>query len=151
MCCHSRVIYSVCGHSCFGRRPIVECRNASIDPMLEYSTTCEIYGHPFKSLRLDQLCPGCQRRREVLLQEIDASHVVKFDEWQWKVSYGLPGHGGKDYWTRKAEEREEEHEKKDSGRRKSQKRFSWRRSRRKTKVPGVDSPLTPRTPRIPEE
>ena len=77
---------------------------------------------------------------------------MKFDEWQWKVSYGLPGQGGKDYWTKKAEEREEkEQEKKDNSRRKSQKRFSWRRSKRKTKVPVAESPRTPATPRIPEE
>ena len=88
----------------------------------------------------------------MLLQQIDESHAVRFDEWQWKVSYGLPGHGGKDYWSKKAEEREQmEQERKDSNRRKSQKRFSWRRSkRRKTNNAGVDSPVTPRTPMIPE-
>jgi len=37
----------------------------------------------------------------------EEAQVVKFDEWRWKVSYGMPTHG-KDYWGRKADEREEE-------------------------------------------
>lgn len=58
--------------------------------------------------------------------------MVKFDEWRWKVSYGMPVHG-KDFWGRKAEEREErEASLRDEGRKK-RKRFSWRGSRRKTK------------------
>jgi hypothetical protein len=39
--------------------------------------------------------------------QIEQAQVVKFDEWRWKVSYGMPTHG-KDYWGKKAEEREEE-------------------------------------------
>lgn len=140
MCCHSRVIYSTCGHSSFCPRPLLECRDASFDPSVPWSTGCEIAAHPYKSLRLDRLCPSCSSTRERLLLEIKTKQSVKFDEWQWKVSYGMPS-GGKDYWTKKAEEREEEDRKKveppptpQSPRRKpsSIKRFSWRKSKRKS-------------------
>lgn len=130
MCCHRRIIYATCGHSIFCPKPLVECLNASIDPRLDFSTTCEIVGHPYKSWRVDQLCPSCQQRRDILLREIDESNVVRFDECQWKVSYSLPGGGGKDYWSKKAEEREEQsREKKEEKKRKGSKRFSWRRTK----------------------
>ncbi|EME88281.1 uncharacterized protein MYCFIDRAFT_76111 [Pseudocercospora fijiensis CIRAD86] len=112
MCCHSRVIFATCGHSSFCPRPLVECRHASFDPSVPWSTGCEIVAHPYKSLRLDQLCPPCQKRRDALIRDIEEQQVVKFDEWQWKVSYGMPSHGGKDYWGKKAEEREAEERKK---------------------------------------
>ncbi|KAK4507453.1 hypothetical protein PRZ48_001188 [Zasmidium cellare] len=148
MCCHRRIIYATCGHSIFCPKPLVECRHASIDPILEYSTTCEIVAHPYKSWRVDQLCPSCEQRRDALLREIDESNVVRFDEWQWKVSYGLPEGGGKDYWGKKADEREEKSkEKKDEKRRKSTKRFSWRR---KTKDGKSKSAKGDQTPRIDE-
>ncbi|KAF7196530.1 hypothetical protein HII31_02258 [Pseudocercospora fuligena] len=98
---------------------------------------CEIVAHPYKSLRLDQLCPPCQKRRDALIRDIEEKQVVKFDEWQWKVSYGMPSHGGKDYWGKKAEEREAEERKKTepaaAGRQKKStlKRFSWRRSNKR--------------------
>lgn len=64
---------------------------------------------------------------------------VKFDGWQWKVSYGMPS-GGKDYWTKKAEEREQEEKKQmeppampqKPRRQPSIKRFSLRKSKRKS-------------------
>lgn len=147
MCCHRRIIYATCGHSTFSPQPLVECRLASIDPTVQWSSGCQIVAHPYKSLRLDRLCPTCQQRREVLLHEIDESSVVRFDEWQWKVSYGMPGHGGKDYWTKKMEERQEAERLKEREKEKgkdtpnsarSTKRFSWRRSRRKRAEPPSD-------------
>lgn len=87
------------------------------------------------------------------------TQVVKFDEWRWKVSYGMPVHG-KDFWGKKADEREKREEGSVKGKRK---RFSWRRrSRRKGREKGeVDEagslgsgnpnemPTTPSTPFTP--
>ena len=39
------------------------------------------------------------------MNRVEMQQVVKFDEWRWKVSYGMPDYG-KDYWGRKADERE---------------------------------------------
>lgn len=139
MCCHSRVIYATCGHSTFSPRPLIECRNACIGPGVQWSTTCAISAHPYKTLRVDTLCPPCHARRETLLGEIEKSQVIQFDEAKWKVSYASTG--GTDYWTKKAEEREEQGRKlmESPSRRKSLKRFSWRRSKRK-KTPGDSTP-----------
>lgn len=141
MCCHGRIIFATCGHSNYHPRPLIECRQASFDPSIPWSIGCEIVAHPYKSLRLDQLCPPCQQRRDALMRDIEDKQMVKFDEWQWKVSYGMPSDGTKDYWGKKAEEREEQERKKaeapslssesPSKRKKSGlKRFSWRKSRR---------------------
>ncbi|OQO06274.1 hypothetical protein B0A48_08862 [Cryoendolithus antarcticus] len=51
--------------------------------------------------------PACARRRTQLMAGLEQQQTVKYDEWKWKVSYGMPSHG-KDYWGRKADEREEE-------------------------------------------
>ena len=61
---------------------------------------------------------------------------VQYDEWRWKVSYGMPAYG-KDYWGRKAEEREklEKEGGKDGSREgdlRMRKRFSWRKSKGRT-------------------
>jgi hypothetical protein len=97
-------------------------------------------------LRLDSLCAYCQARRDALLHDIEVKQVVKFDEWQWKVSYGMPSNGGKDYWGKKAEEREQEERRKASeivspSRRKSSiKRFSWKRHKRAKTGAGDKTP-----------
>lgn len=142
MCCHSRIIYSTCGHSSFCPRPLIECRDASFDPAMRWSTGCEIVAHPYKSLRLNELCPQCSCTRETLLKEIEQKQIVKFDEWQWKVSYGSGG--GTDLRFKKLEDRVEEERKKfeppptpkapkhgriTAG---SINRFSWRKSKRKS-------------------
>ncbi|SMR45358.1 unnamed protein product [Zymoseptoria tritici ST99CH_3D1] len=145
MCLHRRAIFTTCGHSTFSPQPLVECRHACIGPAVSWSTTCQIVAHPYKTLKLDSLCPPCQARRDALLLEIEEKQVVKFDEWQWKVSYGMPSNGGKDYWGKKAEEREQEEKRRmsevsTSTRRKS-KRFSWRKSKKVAKLtPGDKTP-----------
>jgi len=60
---------------------------------------------------------------------------VRFDEWRWKVSYGLPPHG-KDYWTKKMEDKEAEASvvRKMEHKRPSMKRFSWRKCKNKSVV-----------------
>ena len=58
--------------------------------------------------------------------------MVKYDECKWKVSYGLPAHG-KDLWSRKAEERDRL-ERETGKRTRRRDRFSWRRSKRKSKA-----------------
>lgn len=107
MCCHRLYMYSVCGHSALSPAPLIECRHASIPPGQSHSTSCELIAHPYQSWKLWQLCPPCQQRRDELMGVFEESQVVKFDEWRWKVSYGMPTHG-KDYWGKKADERQEE-------------------------------------------
>ena len=140
MCCHSRIIYATCGHSTFGPRPLIECRDASFDPSAPWSTGCEIVAHPYKTLRLDQLCPQCTATRDKLLKEVEEKQGVKFDAWQWKVSYSMPS-GGKDYWTKKTEEKMEPPETPKTPKTPrslktrtthSLSRFSWRKSKRKS-------------------
>lgn len=131
MCCHRLFIYNTCGHSTLAPRPIITCRHACIPPNLTYSTTCTLIAHPYQSWKVDSLCPECHARRAQLLEQVEISQVVRFDEWKWKVSYGLPAHG-KDFWSRKAEEREKTEAaslKKEGG--KKRKRFSLRRKSRR--------------------
>ncbi|KAK6439817.1 hypothetical protein LTR95_003957 [Oleoguttula sp. CCFEE 5521] len=107
MCCHKLYIYTVCGHSHFSQHPTIECRHASISPSSSSSDTCGSVAHPYQSWKLESLCPACERRRTNLMAELEQQQTVRYDEWKWKVSYGMPSHG-KDYWGRKADEREEE-------------------------------------------
>lgn len=121
MCCHRLFVFSVCGHSTLSERPLQECSLASIPPESRRSIACDPIAHPYRSWKLDRLCPACQARRDSLLGGLEASLTVSFDQWRWKVSYGMPAHG-KDYWGRKAEERERE----ERERRSQEKRASWR-------------------------
>ncbi|KAK0256447.1 hypothetical protein LTR91_022775 [Friedmanniomyces endolithicus] len=127
MCCHRLFIYTTCGHSTFAPEPLVLCRHAAIPPDSDHSTMCKIIAHPYKSLRLEQLCPPCQRRRDSMLGRIEQCQHVEFDEYKWKVSYAMPMHG-KDYWTKKMEDRlaAEEAEGKELARKK-RRRLSWKR------------------------
>lgn len=114
MCCHSRIVFATCGHSEFGSRPLVKCRKASVDvvvgmPRMDLPKTlqepkplfqqleemgiastprCEVFAHPFKTLRLERLCPSCEVRRDVLLAgEAGRSSVavLRWDDLQWRV------------------------------------------------------------------
>ena len=40
-----------------------------------------------------------------MLGRYEQCQQVTFDEYKWKVSYAMPTHGGKDYWTKKMEDR----------------------------------------------
>jgi hypothetical protein len=74
-----------------------------------------------------------------LLREVEHEQVVRFEEWRWKVSYRLPGDGAKDYWGKKAEEREGETRRREREKRSKVKgevgnirsttfkRFSWKK------------------------
>lgn len=80
------------------------------------------------------------------MSSMEALQTVKFDEWKWKVSYGMPAHG-KDFWGRRADEREErerqqEKEVKEEAR-KSKAFHLKRRSTRKS----VKSPRSPAMPK----
>lgn len=138
MCCHKLYIYTVCGHSALSDKPLMECRHASIGPGGTFSSTCDLVAHPYQSWRLEKLCPPCQQRRDALVGRFEEAQVVKFDEWKWKVSYGMPAHGGKDYWSLKADAREEEQAEKQEIERPAKKsnRFSLKRksTRKSTKV-----------------
>ena len=138
MCCHKMYIYGTCGHSVFSEKPLVLCRLASIPPDGSFSTRCEILAHPFQSWNIDSLCPECDARRTRLLSRIEIMQVIKYDEWQWKVSYGMPAHG-KDFWGKKADERVRLEQ--ETGKRtKRSLRFNWMRSRstRKSKPEAGD-------------
>lgn len=133
MCCHRFYVFVTCGHSLFTPIPLVQCAEASIEPDDAYSTTCEIVAHPFQSWKIDSLCPECEEKRTVMLTRIEESQKIKFDEWRWKVSYGMPAHG-KDFWGRKADERARLE--KETGKRKRKSlRFSWKRSKKEKKLP----------------
>ena len=131
MCCHRLFIYATCGHSTFALRPLVECCNAGIAPDAFHSSECELVGHPYKAIKLDKLCPPCQWRRDSMLERVERCQQLEFEEYKWRVSYAMPAHG-KDYWTKKMEEKraKEEAEAREEGRN-SKKRFSWRRKSKK--------------------
>ncbi|KAK4895560.1 hypothetical protein LTR27_006343 [Elasticomyces elasticus] len=133
MCCHRLFIYTTCGHSTFVPEPLVLCRNAAIPPDSDHSIMCEIVAHPYKSLRLEQLCPPCQARRDSMLSRIEQRQQVTFDEYKWKVSYAMPEHG-KDFWTKKMEDRlaAEEAESKELAKKK-RRRMSWKRKTKSVK------------------
>lgn len=146
MCCHRLYVYTVCGHSVLSDKPLIECLHASIEPGGHYSTTCELTAHPYQSWKIEALCPPCHHQREALMSRIEAAQTVKFDEWRWKVSYGMPAHG-KDFWGRRAEEREvrekqQEKEAREEGRR--SKTFGLKRKKStkssKSQQPRADSP-----------
>lgn len=141
MCCHKLYIYAVCGHSAASERPLIECRHASIEPGQYFSKDCQIVTHPYQSWRIESLCPPCQTQRDTLMSHLEAAQVVKFDEWKWKVSYGMPAHG-KDFWSRKAEQREEEkkQEEMQSARNNKSKRFSLKRMSTRKKERKAGSP-----------
>lgn len=139
MCCHRLYVYTVCGHSTFSQTPLELCRNAGIPPEGDHSTTCELMAHPYKSWKFERLCPPCQSRRDYLMGGFESSQTVTYDEWQWKVSYGL-GSDGKDYWAKRMEdkkrkEEEQMHTVKMAKNRKSR-RFSFhsRRSKGRSKA-----------------
>jgi hypothetical protein len=112
MCCHRLYVYTTCGHSTLSSKPLIE-------PDGHQSTSCEIIAHPYQSWKIETLCPPCQHQRDTLMSRIETTQVVKFDEWRWKVSYGMPAHG-KDFWGRRADEREKrEQELEREGKRKS--------------------------------
>jgi hypothetical protein len=144
MCCHRLYIYTTCGHTTLSPSPIIECRLASIEPAQHRSTGCELVTHPYQSWKLEKLCPPCHKEREVLMSRIEAVQAIKFDEGKWRVSYGMPAHG-KDFWGRRADEREQrEREVKEVARRSTIKK-SFSLKRRSTRR---DEPLSPRLPDV---
>lgn len=72
----------------------------------------------------------CHRRRNALQERLKQNKVV-YEDWRWKVSYGMPAHG-KDFWGRKAEERERLE--KETGKRSKRSVISWRRSKKTEQV-----------------
>lgn len=64
------------------------------------------------------------------MNRMEVSQFIKFDEWRWKVSYGMPVHG-LDIWSKRAQERENA-AKEAAKRERRGARFSWRRHRSKT-------------------
>jgi hypothetical protein len=144
MCCHRLYIYTTCGHSTLSPSPIIECRLASIEPAQHRSTDCELVTHPYQSWKLEKLCPPCYEQREALMSRIEAVQAIIFDEGKWRVSYGMSAHG-KDFWGRRADEREQrEREVKEVARRSTIKK-SFSLKRRSTRR---DEPLSPRLPDV---
>lgn len=80
----------------------------------------------------------------MLLHRIEVDQTIKFDDWRWKVSYGMPAHG-KDFWGRKAEERARLEKETGKTKRKSG-RFSWKRSRKEKKLQEEELSQTPTRP-----
>lgn len=50
---------------------------------------CEIFAHPYKTLRLERLCPSCEGRRDVLLTDEAGRSSVAVLRWddlrQWRI------------------------------------------------------------------
>lgn len=90
MCYHKLYIFTTCGHSCYGPIPLQPCRHATIAPMSSSSESCKIQTHPYQSLKIESLCGTCQRQRSILLERLEGQEVIRFEEWQWKVSYSVP-------------------------------------------------------------
>lgn len=90
MCYHKLYIFATCGHSFYRPTPLLTCRHASIAPTSSYSKACEMAAHPFHSLKIESLCSRCERQRSTLLENLESRQVVRFNEWQWKVSYSKP-------------------------------------------------------------
>lgn len=132
MCCHRLYVFGSCGHTLFAPNPIVRCSQASITPDGPYSATCEIVAHPFQSWKLESLCPECNQERSKRISDIEETQKIRFDDWKWKVRYGMPAYG-KDYWSRKAEERERLE--KEAGKKKRRSaRFSWMKLKKDKRV-----------------
>lgn len=131
MCYHKLYIFTTCGHSCMSQRPLIMCRHASISPVSTYSSGCELKTHPYQCNKIESLCWTCQRRRSELLGQLEQQQVVRYDEWQWKVSYSAPQAmlAEKDAIDRKVEKHAEKmalkKEKSKPG------RMSWRKSNKK--------------------
>lgn len=131
MCHHKLYIFSICGHSSYGAKPLRICRDASIAPTASISEGCEIKTHAFQSLKIESLCWTCQRRRSELLERIESKQMVRYDEWQWKVSYSAPHTvaGEDDAIDRRlGKERE-----KQLNKQKSKGRISWKRKSNQNK------------------
>ena len=120
MCYHKLYIFTTCGHSIYSSVPLLTCRHASIAPTSLYSIECKMQAHPFQSLKIESLCFTCQRRRSVLLEQLENQQLIRFDDWQWKVSYAVPDVGIAE--QQEARKRAEKSNKKDKG-------ISWRRSK----------------------
>lgn len=106
MCFHSQHIWMACGHSLLSPQPIARCRQASATNRFGPSTsTCTPTTHPYQTWRIETLCPACEGERDRRLSELAKPPAVQFDEWRWRVSYAMPS-TGKDFWGRKADERE---------------------------------------------
>jgi len=75
------------------------------------------------------------------MSQIEAVQEVRFDAWKWKVSYSLPAHG-KDFWSRRADEREQrERENREEARRSTVRTLGLLKRRRTRK--SVKSPHSP--------
>ena len=138
MCCHRFWVYMTCGHSVFAPTPTVLCQEAAIPPRGSFSTSCALKSHPFQSWKVDSLCPDCDKRRGELLTRIEARQKIHYDEWRWKVSYGMPAHG-KDIWGKKADERAQLEQETGKRQRRSL-LFSWKRSKKQRKSLEGDVP-----------
>ena len=90
MCCHQLYIYDICGHCTFGPRPLIECPAAGIAPDAHRSSKCELTSHPYRSTKVERLCPACKRRRDSMLDRLERCQHVEYDEYKWKVSYAMP-------------------------------------------------------------
>lgn len=116
MCYHKLYIFTTCGHFLYGATPLQMCRHASIAPTSSYSGTCKLQSHPFHTLKIESLCEQCQIQRQVRLEVLEGRQIIRFEDWQWKVSYTVPEEGltepGERLASKKDVERERERQRK---------------------------------------
>ena len=79
------------------------------------------------------------------MSQIVAVQTIRFDEGKWRVSYGMPTYG-KDFWGRRADEREQREKKTEEEARKSMVKRSFSLKRKST----MRSAKSPRSPRLPD-
>jgi len=90
MCWHKLYIFTTCGHSTYSSQPLIVCGHASIGPTSTFSESCSLRAHPFQTVKIEQNCPACRKQRDRLIERLDTTQIVRFDECQWKVSYDSP-------------------------------------------------------------
>ena len=79
------------------------------------------------------------------MSQIVAVRTIRFDEGKWRVSYGMPAHG-KDFWGRRADEREQRERKIKEEARESLVKRSFSSKRKSTMRSSVKSPRSPSLP-----
>jgi hypothetical protein len=80
------------------------------------------------------------------MRQIESVQAIKFDEGKWRVSYGMPAYG-KDFWGRRADEREQREKKTKDEARKSTIKKSFSLKRKSARM-SVKSPRSPRLPDV---
>lgn len=86
MCYHKKAIFTTCGHSSWGPLVGSPCSDTNSSQSPSRWQTCKKRSHPFRTLRIDTLCPHCNAERERLLAALETEQVERKSAgaWPWK-------------------------------------------------------------------